>query len=530
MFLSLTAVIACFSLIFPNAAATEESEYDVIVIGAGGGGLGAAAALAKNGMKVLIIEQHEKVGGYMTTFERYPYTFEVSLHAMDGLDPDGITRRTLETVGIMDKIKPVRLDPMYRTVYPKHDLIIPADADEYCELMKKTFPHEAKGIDKLFKTMEKIYNGLHALMALTGGDYGSALATLVQPWKYWPLIKYWDNTLSELLDDCVHDQEFIAIFTQLSGYAGAEPDNVSAIFFSVMWGSYHYGGYYYFEGGSQAVSNAMAEVIEENDGTIMLDTLVTRILIEDGKAVGVRTKPGDEYRCRYVVSNANAPATFFELVGEEHLPKDYAQNIRDLKIGMSSFVVYIGVDHDYRDVFQGMHQIMINTTYDPAEGFNYMYQGVPEKTGYAIANYSVTDPLAAPEGKNAMQVISILPYDWKDGWYEDESYEKYDALKTETAMIYIKRAEEYLPGLRDHIEVMEVGSPRTMEHYTLNPKGTIFGWDNTPEQSLLKRLPQETPIENLYLAGAWTFPGGGQSAVISSGIMAADKIMKKDGR
>jgi len=83
-----------------------------------------------------------------------------------------------------------------------------------------------------------------------------------------------------------------------------------------------------------------------------------------------------------------------------------------------------------------------------------------------------------------------------------------------------------LPDLSQHLEVFEVGSPRTMEHYTLNPGGTIFGWDNTLDQSLMKRLKQETPIKNLYLAGAWTFPAGGQSAVLVSGIMAADKILK----
>ena len=93
-------------------------------------------------------------------------------------------------------------------------------------------------------------------------------------------------------------------------------------------------------------------------------------------------------------------------------------------------------------------------------------------------------------------------------------------------MIFVKRAEKYLPGLIDHIEVYEVGSPRTMEHFTLNPGGTIFGWDTTLDQSLLKRLPQKTPIENLYLSGAWTFPGGGQSAVLVSGLMVASKILK----
>jgi phytoene dehydrogenase-like protein len=121
-----------------------------------------------------------------------------------------------------------------------------------------------------------------------------------------------------------------------------------------------------------------------------------------------------------------------------------------------------------------------------------------------------------------------MPYDYKGDWYESVSYAKYQALKEEVARTFIKRAEEYLPGLSEHIEVMEVGSPRTMEHYTLNPKGSIFGWEFLKEQSMLKRLPQKTPINNLFLAGAWTFPGGGQSAVLLSGAQAAEMILSRD--
>ena len=523
------ALLIAGTAVWLSAAAGAQSVsevYDVAVIGAGGGGLGAAARLARAGKKVLVLEQHDKVGGYMTAFERDDYRFEVSLHAMDGLDdPGGMNRASFRELGILDKVKPIKLDPMYRTVYPDLDLVIPGDADAYRDLLKQQFPAEAQGLDRLFATERKIYDALNGLMCLMNGEYGKALAN---PSKYWPLIKYWNSTLSEMLAKSIHDPKLIAIFTQLAGYAGAEPDNVSAIFFSVMWGSYHFGGYYHFVGGSQAVSNALAEVIRENGGTILLKTLVTRIVIQDGQAVAVQTKDGQEFKCRYVVSNASAPATFFKLIGKEYLPADYVKELEDLKIGLSAFNVYLGVDHDYTPVFNGMHQIMINESYDPHQNFLYYYEGVPEKAGFAIANYSVVDSTWAPKGKNSIVLTSILPYDWKDGWHESESYEKYDTLKTETAKIFIKRAEKYLPGLSEHIEVMEVGSPRTMEHYTLNPRGTIFGWDNIPEQSMMKRLPQETPIPNLFLAGAWTFPGGGQSAVLSSGLMAAEKVLDKD--
>lgn len=528
----LILALAVSLLCLPGLANNSNSAktYDVIVIGAGGGGLGAAAKLARSGMKVLLIEQHSKVGGYMTSFEREPYTFEVSLHAMDGLnDPGGMNVAPFKELGIWGKIKPIKLDPMYHSVYPDFTIDVPADVNAYRDLLKKQFPAEATGLDRLFKTMTDIKTAMDILMPMKQDKKFKNMGVLIKKHKVFrPVRKYWNATLTGMLNEYIHDPKLFAVFTQLSGFAGAEPDNVSAMFFSMMWISYHFGGYYYFSGGSQAVSNALADVIRENGGEIMLDTLVTKIVIENGKAVAVQTKKGDEFKCRYVVSNANAPATFFKLIGKEYLPADYVKKIEGLKIGMSVVVVYLGVNHDYRDAFHGMHEIMINESYDQAENFKWFTEGNLEKISFAIADYSVLDPDFAPAGKNSICLTTFLPYDWKNGWYEAEDYKKYTALKTEVANALIKRSEKFLPGLSKNIEIMEVGSPRTMEHFTLNPRGTIFGWDNIPEQSMMKRLPQETPIPNLYLAGAWTFPGGGQSAVINSGLMAAQKILKKD--
>ena len=297
----------------------------------------------------------------------------------------------------------------------------------------------------------------------------------------------------------------------------------------MMWNSYHFGGYYYFIGGSQSVSDALAEVIKSNGGEIKLNTLVTKIVLENGRAVAVRTEDGFEYKCRYVVSNANAPDTFYKLVGKEYLPEAYVKKLESLKIGLSPYVVYLGVNHDYREKFPaGVHELMITESYSQPENFKYFSEGDISKVSYAIADYSLVDPTAAPKGKSVICLTTMMPYDYQDGWHEKESYAKYRALKEETANVLIKRTEKYLPGLSSYVEVLEVGSPRTMEHFTLNPRGTIFGWDNSPDQSMLRRLKQETPIKNLFLAGAWTFPGGGQSAVLSSGLMAANKILAAD--
>ena len=527
----LFTVFLALILCAPVLAGAAEKEYDVIVIGAGGGGLSAAAKLSLGGMKVLIIEQHYKVGGYMGNFERDDYKFEISLHAMDGFDPGtGSNRKTFEELGILDKVKPIKLDPMYVGKFPDFEVEVPADVDEYKKLLIEMFPHEEKGIESLFKDMESMFLAMNSLMDASSGNYGTALKdVLLHPGRYYKLSVAWNQNLTQLLDKHIQDEKLRAVFTQLAGFAGASPEDVPAIFFGMMWNSYHFGGYYYFEGGSQSVSDALAEVIEENGGEILLSTRVNKIYLENGTAVGVGTEDGEKFKGRYIISNASAPATLFEMVGKEHLPPKYIERVENMTYGLSCYQVYMGVDKDYSEYFPGhAHEIMANVSYDQEANFAMYKKGVPEEASFAIVNYSMADKTVAPEGKNVIVITAILPYDWKNDWYINESYEKYTQLKNETGMIFVRRAEEYLPDLESHIEVFEVGSPRTMEHYTLNPGGSIFGWDNTMDQSLLKRLPQKTPIKNLYLSGAWTFPGGGQSAVLISGAMIGRKILKME--
>jgi prolycopene isomerase len=520
---------AMVGLLASNAArAADAGEYDVVVIGAGGGGLAAGAKLAQGGMKVLVLEQHDKVGGYMTAFERPPYRFEVSLHALDGLNEEfGMNRPLFRELGILDRVKLVPLDPIYRAMYPDFTIAVPADPGAYKALLLEQFPHERKGIEKLFHTMNHMGYALQALKFMLSGDQKAAGKILRRhPLALWPMLKYSRSTLAEMMDDYIRDPQLRAVFSWFCYYAGVPPEEMPAENFLGMWASYHFGGAYYVEGSSQAVSNALATVIRENGGEIRTGSLVTKVVIENRKAVAVRTKDGREYRCRYVVSNANAPDTFNKLIGRENLPKSYLAKLDGLKIGPSIFQVYLGVDHDYRPVFGQAHCISITETYDTREAYRYGREGVPEKVGFALVNYSVVDPGAAPAGKNVIGITTYLPYDWKNGWHEKEDYQKYAALKKEVAGILIQRAEKVLPELGAHVEVMEVGSPRTMEHFTLNPKGAVYGWDNTMEQRK-KRLASETPIENMFLAGAWT-NAAGQNGVMRSGVSAASKILAQE--
>jgi len=115
--------------------------------------------------------------------------------------------------------------------------------------------------------------------------------------------------------------------------------------------------------------------------------------------------------------------------------------------------------------------------------------------------------------------------DYLSNW-EQLNPEEYKAKKVEVAQLVFKRLEKIIPGITDCIEYYEVGTAKTIQRYTLNPEGTPYGYAQIPKQSGMGRIPVQSPIKNLYFAGAWTFPGGGFTGTIISGFLCANKVQK----
>jgi prolycopene isomerase len=506
----------------PGDGCAAVVDTDVVVIGSGGGGLAAAAILAQAGRQVVVLESHSRVGGYMTNFRRGDYRFEVSLHAMGGFDQGGSTRHLFQRLGILDRVQPVKASFPYRTYYPDRTFDVPEGFDAYREALKADFPAEAEGIDALFALFAKTEEVMATFSEL---GYQGAIQKYSQdePETVTRFLRLLNQTLTEALREYVSDQSLVAILAQLASYIGEAPEDLSALYYIVMWNAYHRWGFYNFVGGSQSVSEALAAVIEGHGGTIRLNTPATRIVVEEGRAVEVRTAEDACYRPGWVVSNANAPATV-DLVGRDNLPSDYLAKVDAMRVGRPIVVVYLGVDHDYTPEFQGTHEWMIQDGYDTAALYEQLKGCEPGHSLLLVANYSVVDPTAAPAGKNVISITSTMDDachgDWQ--WGDPEAYKE---QKQAVAAAFIAHLEPYLPGLRQHLEVMEVAAPQTLRGFTGNPRGTIYGWSHTPEQSTVRRLPQETPVENLLLAGMWTFPGAGQAAVLQSGETAAELIL-----
>jgi all-trans-retinol 13,14-reductase len=504
--------------------------HDVVVIGSGGGGLAAAAMLARGGKKVVLLEQGSNIGGYMTAFERPPYTFEVSLHTMDGLNEGGRSRLLFERLGILDRVKPIRLATGYRAVFPDFEIDVPADAGAYRAELERRFPREIEGIGEFFTTMDKMYTAVVWKNRDSAGDRrGAGLAVAANP-RFWTVFfKYGRSSFADLLDDCTDDPKLQAVLSWLSGYIGASPSRIPAMQAMSMWASYHRDGFYYFEGGSRSVAEALADVFLESGGEIQLGVRAERIEIEDGRAVAVVARDGTRYPCRNVVSNAAASATMLRMVGREHLPRGYVRRLEKMRVGPSLFEIYLGVAHDYTPLFGATHTISVSDSYDPDVTIGTGPGGAdPEKLGFFVTDFSAVDPLAAPKGRNVVEITAYLPYGWQDGWRTGEGAGAYEELKARTAAVFVRRAERILPALSSHIEVMEIATPLTMQRHTLNPGGAVYGWAAGESMgSGTYTMDRRTPISNLYLASAWS-AGGGQSNVIAVGVNVAEDILESE--
>jgi all-trans-retinol 13,14-reductase len=250
----LLAFLACAACGGGNAAARKEAtpRYDVVVIGAGGGGLSAAALLSRSGEKVVVLEQGSTVGGYMTAFERPPYTFEASLHAIDGLNEGGRSRLIFEQLGILDRVKPIRLATAYRAVFPDFAIDVPADVDAYRAELKRLFPAESAGIDEFFMIMGDMYTAVAWKNRDNAGDRKGAGQVVAANPRFWTVFFSWGRrSFGDLLDHCTKDPKLKAVLSWLSGYIGASPSQIPAMQVMGMWASYHHDGFYYFEGGSR---------------------------------------------------------------------------------------------------------------------------------------------------------------------------------------------------------------------------------------------------------------------------------------
>jgi len=502
-------------------------EWDVIVVGAGLGGLSCAGMLAKNGKRVLVLEKHNKVGGYAHQFTRkagkdIKYHFDVALHVTGSLGEGGFSRRILEDIGAWGRFEVKRLDEMFRASFPDFEITVPADKELFRIKLVEQFPQEESAINSLFETVDKFADEVADLQnaAVPGGPPPPDFAE-----KYPTLSQYMTASLHQFVTDHVSDEKVAAVFCQLWPYIGLPPKRAAAFLYMQMWLSFFKGGAYYIQGGGYALTKALADCVEDRGGKVLTKAEVVRVLVEEGRCVGVETKKGEEFRAPVIVSNAPAPVTFSKLIDASVVDPSYMEQVQNSELSISIIQAYIGVKGTPEEIGFKDHEYFVNAGYDYEESFDRMLEGDYSHSSCVMANNTSVNPGDTPPGRSIIE-IAILGNGKLWCGLDKDDYKKKKAEMTE---LLIDRFSEIIPDIRERIEVIEVGTPHTMERYTGNPHGAVYGYASTPTGHSIFRPRPDTPVPGLYLAGAWTFPGPGFGGTLAGGANTARIILGKEG-
>jgi all-trans-retinol 13,14-reductase len=505
----------------------DDDRYDAVIIGSGLGGLSCAAAFARQGFKPLVVEMHEKPGGYATTFHRPGgFVFDVSLHSTSVGERNGLHN----LISGFPEITDVEFLPhpnLYRVMYPDYDIRVPQkDVAGYIKLLSSHFPEEQQGIQGLLDEMKGVTSDVGRLSSARGQLDMSRF-----PADFPSLFKCANKTWGEMVDGWIKNPKLRTVVSTLWAYYGLPPSKLAALYYAMPTFGYLQQGGYYPRGRSQKISNALVKFIEDRGGKVLLNTRVAGILSKDHAAYGVKTTGGQELLGRVVISNANAYDTFHALVKEGDLLKEYLHQMDQFSVSLSSFQIFLGLKEDLvgkaglRDT-----EIFVEPDYDIENSYLAALNANMDNCGYVVTLYDNIYKGYSPERKNTLTIMILQGYDhWKEYQpdYVKGKKAAYRAEKERMAEILIKKVERtLLPGLSSAIEVKEIGTPLTNIRYTGNYRGAIYGWDQTLNNSGQRRLPHTTPVKNLYLSGAWTSPGHGFGGVIGSGLECFGEVMK----
>ncbi len=511
---------------------TVDERYDAIILGAGVGGLTSAALLARQGKKVLVLDQHYVPGGNATLFRRKDWEFDVGLHYIGECEEGGTIPRILDACGVDGVVFRPMDDELEQCSFPGFEFSIPKDRDEFRRRLLLRFPNEARGIKTYFRFLEQCERVVLADQRGSLLARGLSIATS-------PLLIRWANApLAAVLNACTQSQELRAILTAQNGTYAVAPSRVSAVLHAGLVNHYFRSGGYYPEGGGQELSYKLAEAVERHGGHIRLRAPVSRVVVRGGvvrgvtfhnKHLGERTVHAD-----VVISNADLLKTVNDLVGPEHFKPKWVERINRYEMALPLFMVCVGLDIDPDELPYGNANRWLFDRLDFDTDYARMCAGeMPEAPFIYVATVSKKDPgnkALAPQGHTNLEVMTMVPNDlhfWgvTEASLRDGSYSKepaYLARKQEVEDALLAQLERVIPGASAHLVYKESCSPMTHTRYVRSTLGSAYGFASIPSQFLGARPGAKSTVEGLYFCGTNCRAGHGIMGAMTSGVQAVD--------
>ena len=506
-------------------------QWDAIVIGSGIGGLSVAATMAKlAGKRVLVLERHYTAGGFTHTFRRPGYEWDVGVHYIgDVSHPRGNARRIFDfiTDGALEWAD---MGEVYdRIILGENSYDFVKGLENFRAQLHEYFPSDKDAINEY---LEKVLStAKKAQMFFAEKAVPPFVSTLFGGMMRRPLLKDATRTTREVIEEITQNQELIGVLTGQFGDYGLVPDE-SSFFIHAMVASHYFRGAAYPTGGSARIAETILPVIEQAGGEVITSAEVQEIILDNGRAVGVKLLNGREFRAPTIISDAGAVNTFSRLLPEEAaVATGFPRKIEQVGTSVAHLSLYVGLEGTTEELGLEKTNLWVYQDHKHEENFRRFQQDINAPLPVVYLSFpSAKDPDFDRRypGHSTVEAVTLGPYAPFAAW-ENTSWKKrgaeYDELKASLSERLLDTLHKHAPGTRGKVEIAELSTPLTTRNFAAHPHGEIYGLQHTAQRFEQRWLRPRTPIKGLYLTGADACSAGVVGALMG-GMLCSSAVLQ----
>ena len=486
----------------------------VIIIGAGIGGLTASIYLAQSGYDVVILEKNSYPGGRCASFEKDGHRFDLGATLL--MMPE-IYRRMYEDFGtsMEDELDLFRMDPVYSLRYANgKELLFTSDLAEMQSQLEK---FEKGCYPGFLGYMKESYNSyLLSMKRIIDVNYYSIfdfvnIRNLIMLHKTKAFCNHYRRSVNYF-----KSEELRIAFTFQNIYVGQNPYHASAIFAMLPFLELTE-GVWYPRGGMHAIVESLVSIAKSYGVEFSCKSEISSIEVTGNRVSGIRSQDGQVEEADLVVSNADLPYVYNELLPESR----YVKKLNKLKYTCSALVFYWGMDRDFPGIKQ--HNVFVSKDY--RKNIEGVFNGdeVRYEPSFYLHSPVKSDPTAAPDGQASVSIIIPLDYLRQGKEYD------WDKIRDENRKAVFKRLEK--EGIKDfekHIKFESAYLPVTWKNVFNLSRGAVFGSlsHDLMQMGYFRPHNQHKKYKNLFFTGGSTHPGNGVPMAILSGKLTAEKVKK----